>query len=69
MRRRLRLNAYGNWVGYISGKRVEEFGTDEVEAFYWLRTGINDWNAAYEPEEFERTRQQKADPEFWKTIL
>lgn len=30
-----RQNIYGNWVGYVSGRRFWEFGTDDRAAMCW----------------------------------
>ena len=46
-KRSIRKNIYGNWVGYIGRKRVEEFGENETVANYWLKTGEVDFVAAY----------------------
>lgn len=38
-KRSIRWNVYGNWVGYVSGKRWKEFGSkpwSEAEANAWL---------------------------------
>lgn len=35
-KRRIRLNAWGNWNGYIGKHKVIEFGTDEQRAKNWL---------------------------------
>lgn len=43
MKRSIRKNIYGNWVGYVGRNRVEEFGEDERGAAYWLKTGDEDW--------------------------
>jgi hypothetical protein len=54
-KRRIAQNGFGNWVGYVSGKRFWEFGCDvlaEDTAASWLATGdltdayINRWKAA-----------------------
>lgn len=36
-KRRVSRNIYGNWVGYVSNKRVVEFGTFEIEAKEWAK--------------------------------
>jgi hypothetical protein len=36
MKRKIRINAWGNWYGYEGAKRVIEFGTDERAANEWL---------------------------------
>lgn len=51
MKRSIRKNIYGNWVGYIGRNRVEEFGCDthgERLANYWLKTGLIDNHACYD---------------------
>lgn len=47
MKRSIRKNIYGNWVGYEGRSRVEEFGENETVANYWLKTGEVDYVAAY----------------------
>ena len=47
-KRKVRKNIYGNWVGYVSGRRAEEFGPDDVMAGYWLLTGERDSTTGYE---------------------
>ena len=44
MKRTIRKNIYGNWVGYVGRQRVEEFGDCETGAKYWLTTGDADWS-------------------------
>lgn len=34
-KRSIKKNIYGNVVGYVSGKRFWEFGTDEKSAEFW----------------------------------
>ena len=44
-KRSVRWNIYGNWVGYVSGKRWKEFGCQpwsEREANEWLEGKEND---------------------------
>ncbi len=60
MARKIKMNAYGNWVGYEGRCRVAEFGIDMNEAFYWLRTGVHNWDMAYERDQVEETRCQFA---------
>lgn len=43
MKRTIKKNIYGNWVGYVGGKREVEFGTNERGAKYWVETGDDDW--------------------------
>lgn len=43
MKRTIRKNIYGNWVGYIGRKREVEFGDREICAQYWLNTGDDEW--------------------------
>lgn len=41
-KRSIRWNVYGNWVGYVSGKRWKEFGCQawsEREANEWVQEG------------------------------
>ena len=35
-KRSIRCNVWGNWVGYVSGKRFKEFGVSEHDAVEWL---------------------------------
>ena len=35
MKRTIKLNRWDNWYGYMAGKRVMEFGTDEAKAMLW----------------------------------
>ena len=35
MKRRIRQNAWGNWKGYEGRRKVEDFGTDELDAILW----------------------------------
>ena len=39
MKRRIHQNVWGNWNGYAGSRRVEDFGTDEMNARYWLQHG------------------------------
>jgi hypothetical protein len=34
--RTIRQNIYGNWNGYVSNRKVREFGTDKLNAEWWL---------------------------------
>jgi hypothetical protein len=34
-KRRVRQNIWGNWVGYVSGRRFWEFGADAKSASFW----------------------------------
>lgn len=34
-RRRVGINAYGNWVGFIGKKKIKDFGKDQSEAWKW----------------------------------
>lgn len=34
-KRTVRQNIYGNWVGYVSGRRFYEFGVDGKTAAFW----------------------------------
>ena len=47
MKRSIRKNIHGNWVGYIGRTRAEEFGDYETVARYWLETGEVDYFKAY----------------------
>lgn len=50
MKRTIRKNIYGNWVGYLGGKRAEEFGdhaNSEAYANEWLATGTNEIRASF----------------------
>ena len=47
MKRSIRQNIYGNWVGYVGRSRVEEFGEHRQVARYWLEKGEIDYNLAY----------------------
>jgi hypothetical protein len=42
MKRTIRKNIYGNWVGFVGKNRVEHFGDKETLARYWLATGHAD---------------------------
>ncbi len=42
--RKINKNIYGNWVGYVGKKRVEEFRDCEVSANYWMKTGDAEWH-------------------------
>jgi hypothetical protein len=42
MKRTIRKNVYGNWVGFVGRKKVEHFGDKETLARYWLATGHAD---------------------------
>ena len=42
MKRTIRKNIYGNWVGFVGRNRVEHFGDKETLARYWLATGHAD---------------------------
>jgi hypothetical protein len=46
-KRSIRKNVWGNWVGYVAGKRWEMFGDDLVVAKHWLETGEVDPTAAW----------------------
>jgi hypothetical protein len=48
--RKIKQNIYGNWVGYQGGKRVEQFGTQDIAAAYWLLTGKVDFLGGYSDE-------------------
>ena len=39
MKRTIRKNIYGNWVGFVGRNRVEHFGDKETLARYWLAAG------------------------------
>jgi hypothetical protein len=39
MKRTIRKNIYGNWVGYVGRNKVEQFCDNESLARYWLATG------------------------------
>lgn len=44
MKRTVRQNIYGNWVGYLGRTRAEEFGdhsSSESDAKEWAETGTN----------------------------
>lgn len=43
MKRTIKKNIYGNWVGYVGKKRAVEFRDCEVSANYWLVTGDDEW--------------------------
>lgn len=48
MKRSVKKNIYGNWVGYVGRLREIEFGENERGAKYWLETGDADWfDSAY----------------------
>ena len=34
-KRTVKRNIWGNWVGYVSGRRFWEFGVDEKSANFW----------------------------------
>lgn len=34
-KRSIRKNEWGNWYGYVSGRRFWEFGTDNKSAVHW----------------------------------
>lgn len=36
-KRTIKQNIYGNTVGYVSGKRFWEFGTDAKSAEFWVK--------------------------------
>lgn len=38
MKRRIKLNVWGNWIGYIGRERVHTFD-NEWDANYWLEHG------------------------------
>lgn len=38
-KRSARANVWGNWQGYLSGRRVHDFGTDERAALAWAAGG------------------------------
>lgn len=50
-KRKVKQNVWGNWNGYEGGRKVQEFGTDDVSAGYWLETGIVDSWAGYDSQE------------------
>jgi hypothetical protein len=56
-KRKIRQNIWGNWRGYISGRIVQEFGTDEIAAGHWMVTGETDFNIGYASENIEAARQ------------
>lgn len=35
-KRTIRQNVWGNWNGYVSGRRFWEFGTDHKTAEFWV---------------------------------
>ncbi len=39
IKRRVRLNIWGNWKGYESTRKVYDFGTDERAAKEWEKGG------------------------------
>lgn len=43
MKRSIKQNIYGNWVGYVGKSRTEEFSDRRECAEYWLKTGDEDW--------------------------
>ena len=48
--RTIRKNVYGNWVGYVGGRRTEDFGdhaNSEGYATEWMTTGTNLTRASY----------------------
>jgi hypothetical protein len=57
MKRTIKQNIYGNWVGYTGRSRAEEFGRYEIAAAYWLITGKVDFFAGYAPEWFAECNQ------------
>jgi hypothetical protein len=61
MKRTIKQNIYGNWVGYTGRSRAEEFGNDEVAAGYWLLTGIVDFNECYSDEWYPKSKQAVKD--------
>jgi hypothetical protein len=40
-KRSIKVNAYGNWVGYVGRVRSEEFGDDVDTAEIWVKTDLN----------------------------
>lgn len=36
----VRQNVWGNWNGYIGGKRVHEIGSSEFDAKIWLKETV-----------------------------
>ena len=46
-KRRVKMNVWGNYKGYLGTTQVEDFGLDDVAAGYWLETGIVDHDAGY----------------------
>ena len=47
-KRKLKRSIWGNINGYIGRNKVQEFGTDNIAAGYWLLTGAVDYYAGYE---------------------
>lgn len=46
--RKIKQNIWGNWNGYLGGRKVAVFGTDEIAAGYWFLTGVTDFAAGYD---------------------
>lgn len=51
MKRKIKLNVWGNWNGYVGTKKAVEFGSDEIAAGHWMLTGEYKNNAGYESDE------------------
>lgn len=47
MKRSIRLNVYGNWIGYVGRERMYDFGDCQAYAEHWVITGELDKNAAF----------------------
>ena len=50
MKRTVKQNIYGNWVGYVGRARSEEFGdhaNSEADAIEWAKTGSNETRASH----------------------
>ena len=57
MKRRIKKNIYGNWVGYEGARRTMNFGTQDIASAYWYFTGIYDPLEGYSEEWFQKCKE------------
>jgi len=56
MKRSIKQNIYGNWVGYEGRTRVHQFGENDIVAAYWFMTGRVNPSEAFHSEWLPRCK-------------